>query len=134
LTIQLQSDTTNPGPSLPEEGYVSARNLLVTGRPFTALFAFNDVSAIGAMRAFREAGHWIPENISVVGFDDIHVATYVTPQLTTLRQPLRQMGELAARQLLDQISNPNLNGPRSISVPPQLIVRESTGPVPHPRR
>lgn len=134
LTTQLQWEASHPGPSLPEEGYINAQKLLATGRRFTALFAFNDVSAIGAMRAFREAGLQVPEDISVVGFDDIYVAAYVTPPLTTLRQPLREMGRLAAEQLLRRISNRRENGTHSISVQPELIVRESTGPVPPQRR
>jgi len=126
LSVQLQQAATSPGPSLPDEGYVYAQKLLATGRRFTALFAFNDVSAIGAMRAFHDAGLRVPEDISVVGFDDIHVASYMTPQLTTLRQPLTKMGELAAQQLLRRISDHNSDGPQSIAVPAELIVREST--------
>jgi DNA-binding LacI/PurR family transcriptional regulator len=129
LTVQLQQDATIPGPSLPEEGYGSARQLLAAGRRFTALFAFNDVSAIGAMRAFRDANLRVPEDISVVGFDDIHGAAYLTPRLTTVRQPLREMGILAAKKLLQRISAGNNDALRSVSVQPELIVRESTGPI-----
>ena len=128
LTIQLQRDVENPGPSVPEEGYATAQELLAAGRPFTALFAFNDISAIGAMRAFRDAGLSVPEDVSVVGFDDIQAAAYLTPRLTTVRQPLRQMGEMAATQLLMRISNGNGKAPHLISLAPELIVRESTGP------
>jgi DNA-binding LacI/PurR family transcriptional regulator len=130
LAVQLQRDATITEPSLPEEGYVHAQKLLATGRRFTALFAFNDISAIGAVRAFRDAGLRVPEDISVVGFDDIQAAAYLTPRLTTVRQPLREMGKLAAKQLLQWISNGKENGPRSICVQPELVVRESTGPVP----
>jgi LacI family transcriptional regulator len=128
LTIQLQHDVRNPGPSVPEEGYVTAQELLATGKRFTALFAFNDISAIGAMRAFRDAELRIPEDVSVVGFDDIQAAAYLTPRLTTVRQPLRQMGEMAAKQLLLRISNGKAKAPRLISMAPELVVRESTGP------
>ncbi|MBZ5666260.1 MAG: LacI family transcriptional regulator [Acidobacteriia bacterium] len=129
LTIQLQHHAENPGPSVPEEGYVTAQELLATGERFTALFAFNDISAIGAVRAFRDAGLRIPEDVSVVGFDDIQAAAYLTPRLTTVRQPLRQMGEMAAQQLLARISNGKAKAPQLISLAPELIVRESTGPV-----
>jgi DNA-binding LacI/PurR family transcriptional regulator len=129
LTVQLQWKASSPGPSVPEEGYVNARYLLDTGRHFTALLAFNDVSAIGAMRAFSDAGLRVPDDISVVGFDDIQDAAYLTPRLTTVRQPLREMGKLAAQQLLQRISNRNGDALPSISVQPELIVRESTGPV-----
>jgi DNA-binding LacI/PurR family transcriptional regulator len=129
LTIQLQRGVPHPGPSVPEEGYVYAQKLLATGKRFTALFAFNDISAIGAMRAFRNAGLRVPDDISVVGFDDIQAASYLIPRLTTVQQPLRQMGELAARQLLGRISDGNGRAPQTISLEPKLIVRESTGPV-----
>jgi len=129
LTVQLERDPANPGPSVPEEGYVNAQKLLATGQRFTALFAFNDISAIGAVRAFRDAGLKVPEDVSVVGFDDIQAAAYLTPRLTTVRQPLRQMGETAAKQLLERISNGNGRCPQVISLAPELVVRESTGPV-----
>lgn len=128
LTIQLQRGAENPAPSVPEEGYATARELLATGERFTALFAFNDISAIGAVRAFRDAGLRVPEDVSVVGFDDIQAAAYLTPRLTTVRQPLQQMGEMAARQLLVRISNGKEKAPQLISMTPELIVRESTGP------
>jgi len=128
LTIQLQRDIPHPGPSLPEEGYHHAQELLATKQEFTALFAFNDISAIGAMRAFRDAGLRVPEDISVVGFDDIRAASYLMPRLTTVRQPLRQMGELAAKELLQRIANGNGTSPQTILLEPELVVRESTGP------
>jgi LacI family transcriptional regulator len=126
LTLQLQSGATHPGPSLPDEGYENAQKLLATGRPFTALVAFNDISAIGAMRAFRDAGLRVPEDVSVIGFDDIQGAAYLTPRLTTVRQPLRRMGEIAAEQLLARISNGKAHGAQQVSVEPELIKREST--------
>lgn len=128
LTIQLQHDERNHGPSVREEGFLTARELLATRKPFTALFAFNDTSAIGAVRAFRNAGLRIPEDVSVVGFDDIQAAAYLIPRLTTVRQPLRQMGEMAAKQLLMRISNGKEKSPYLISLSPELVVRESTGP------
>ena len=73
--------------------------LLTRGEPFTALFAFNDVSAIGAMQALRESGRRVPEDVSVVGFDDIQSAAYQHPGLTTVRQPLRRMGEAGGGNL-----------------------------------
>jgi len=126
LTIQLQAGSSCPGPSVPEEGYDCAQQLLATGRRFTALVAFNDISAIGAVRALRDAGLRVPEDVSVIGFDDIQAAAYLTPRLTTLRQPLRRMGEIAAEQLLARISNGTRSRSEQISVDPELIVREST--------
>jgi LacI family transcriptional regulator len=125
LTAELQREVPHPGPSVPGEGYVNAKKLLSAGQ-FTALFAFNDISAIGAIRAFRDAGLRVPEDVSVVGFDDIQAAAYLTPGLTTVRQPLQQMGEMAASQLLQRIANPGKKVPQRILLAPELIVREST--------
>lgn len=129
LTAQLQGGVEHPGPSVPGEGYVNARKLLEQGG-FTALFAFNDISAIGAIRAFRDAGLRVPEDVSVIGFDDIQAAEYLTPRLTTVRQPLQQMGEMAASQLLLRIANHKKKVPRKILLAPELVIRESTGPAP----
>ncbi|HMC27236.1 MAG TPA: LacI family DNA-binding transcriptional regulator [Verrucomicrobiae bacterium] len=126
LTLQLQRGASHPGPSVPEEGYENAQKLLATGKPFTALVAFNDISAIGAMRAFRDAGLRVPDDVSVSGFDDIQGAAYLTPRLTTVRQPLRRMGEIAADQLLTRIVNGKKSGAQQISVEPELVIREST--------
>lgn len=126
LTVQLQENSRVPGPSTPEEGFVRAAKLLEAGEPFTALLAFNDMSAIGAIRAFCDAGYRVPQDISVVGFEDIPTAAYQNPRLTTVRQPLRRMGEAAA-SLLERIANSSVRS-REILVPPELIVRESTNP------
>lgn len=111
------------------EGYHAAQELLRSKVSFTALMAFNDLSAIGAINAFREAGKRIPEDISVVGFDDIKIATVFQPSLTTVQQPLTEMGTMAAQEILSSIEDSTLD-PRSILVQPQLIVRQSTGPCP----
>jgi LacI family transcriptional regulator len=127
LVIQLEGDQASP-----ELGQTVTRALIARGEPFTAIFAFNDIAAFGAIRALREAGRRVPEDVSVVGFDDIQTAAYHTPGLTTVRQPLRAMGELAAETLLKRIAA-GANGrsyPRAISVDPALIVRESTAPAP----
>src|SRR4029079_17987697 len=102
---------------------------LLSERSFTALFAFNDISAIGAIRALRECGRRVPDDVSVVGFDDIQAAAYQNPALTTVRQPLRRMGELAAQTLTSRVeSGPTAPHPRTIHVDPELIVRETTAP------
>ena len=88
---------------------------------------FNDTSAIGAIRALREAGRRVPEDVSVVGFDDIQSAAFQNPALTTIRQPLRQMGALAAETLLERINAPSKKPyPKMISVEPELILRGTT--------
>jgi DNA-binding LacI/PurR family transcriptional regulator len=101
LVTQLEGDS--PSPQL---GYMATKVLLASGEAFTALFAFNDISAMGAIRALRESGWQVPEDVSVVGFDDIQSAAFQNPSLTTVRQPLREMGRAAAEILLKRI-NPN---------------------------
>src|SRR5712691_10351399 len=90
-----------------------------------------DISTIGAIRALREAGRRLPEDVSVVGFDDIQSAAFQNPGLTTVKQPLRQMGVLAAETLLQRINAP-VKQPyaKEIIVEPDLIIRGSSGPAP----
>lgn len=122
LVSQLKGDSPSP-----ETGYHAAQKLLQSRRPFTALFAFNDVSAIGAIRAFHEAGLRVPEDVSVIGFDDIDSAAFYHPSLTTIRQPLAKMGKLAAETLLQRITKgQRATDPKFLTVEPELIIREST--------
>jgi DNA-binding LacI/PurR family transcriptional regulator len=113
--------------STPELGYPYGKALIARNVPFTALFAYNDISAIGAMRAFQEAGLRIPDDISVVGFDDVSIAGFSIPPLTTVRQPLQKMGRIAAETLLDRIED-RAEFISEIAVEPELIARKSTGP------
>lgn len=125
LTAQLMGDSPSP-----EVGYSAMKTLIARREKFTALFAFNDVSAIGAIRALQEAGLRVPEDVSVLGFDDIYAAAYHNPALTTVRQPLFEMGRLAAKTLLDRLAKGSDNeAARELTVEPQLVVRSSTGPV-----
>jgi DNA-binding LacI/PurR family transcriptional regulator len=119
-----QLDGESPSP---EVGYGVTRKLLAAGGDFTALFAFNDISAIGAIRALREGGLRVPEDVSVVGFDDIQSAAFQNPGLTTVRQPLREMGVIAAEILLRRINAAAKTPyPKAVTVEPELIVRQST--------
>jgi len=128
LVGQLEGESSSP-----ELGYQVTKRLLALGEAFTALFAFNDISAIGAIQALREAGRRIPQDVSVVGFDDIQSAAFQNPALTTVRQPLREMGMLAAETLLRRIAAPPEAGyPKEIVVQPDLICRASTAPAPNP--
>jgi DNA-binding LacI/PurR family transcriptional regulator len=111
--------------STPELGYPYGKELLARNVPFTALFAYNDISAIGAMRAFQEAGIRIPHDISVVGFDDISLASFSIPTLTTVRQPLLKMGRIAAQTVVDRIEERSSFVPE-IAVEPELVIRNST--------
>jgi len=127
MTLQF-APQTEIGAS-PEPGYEATKELLAESRCFTALFAYNDLCAIGAIRALDEARLRVPEDVSVVGFDDIPGASYSRPSLTTVRQPMQEMGQLAARTLLDQIEKRTSYVPE-IAVEPKLIVRQSTWKAP----
>jgi len=119
LVVQLEGESSSP-----ILGYDVACKLLAPGVHFSALFAFNDISAIGAIRAFGDAGIRVPDDISVMGFDDIQSAAFQNPGLTTVRQPLRKMGEIAA-----EIAVKRINGTHCADVvllKPELVVREST--------
>jgi DNA-binding LacI/PurR family transcriptional regulator len=120
LVVELEGD--DPTPNL---GYPFAKQLLKRKRPFTALFAYNDISAIGSIYAFQEWGIRVPQDVSVVGFDDIQTAAYMVPSLTTVRQPLLQIGQMAARILLEQIEGRTKYIPE-IVIKPELVVRKST--------
>ena len=124
--LVAQIDIEEPTPQM---GYPYAKQLLARNRPFTALFAYNDLSAIGAVRALQEAGLRVPQDVSVVGFDDIQTAAFYTPSLTTVRQPLSKMGQIAAETLIQRIEG-NDDFPSSIAIEPMLVVRESSGPAP----
>ena len=121
LVSQLEGDSPSP-----ELGYEATRKLLASRKPFTALFAFNDISAMGAIRALREAKLRVPDDVSVVGFDDIQSAAYQNPALTTVRQPLREMGRAAAETLLRRIRRPASNRGGEITVEPELMIRDTT--------
>ena len=120
LTVQIESSDSTPA-----VGYPVGKQLLARRRPFTALFAYNDITAIGATWAFREAGLRVPEDISVVGFDDIAGAAFANPPLTTVRQPLLRMGQIAAQTLIDRIEERAAYVPE-IAIEPEFVVREST--------
>jgi DNA-binding LacI/PurR family transcriptional regulator len=127
LTAQIQLRV-----STPEMGFGPASELVNRGTDFTAMVCYNDVSAIGAIRALMDHGLRVPEDVSVVGFDDIQAAAYHNPSLTTIRQPLHQMGVVAARILLQRIRG-QATFPDAVPILPELVVRESTSP-PNPRR
>jgi LacI family transcriptional regulator len=121
-------------PMAPEIGYKPMAALLEKKRDFTAIFCFNDIAAIGAIRALKDAGLSTPGDVSVVGFDDIQSAAYSTPSLTTVRQPLLEMGKRGAQVLLERIANREKEFPSEIVMAPELIIRESTGPAPKKAR
>lgn len=120
---------TGQHPMAPEIGYKPMQSLLERTRDFTAVFCFNDIAAIGTIRALKDAGLSVPGDVSVVGFDDILSAAYAMPSLTTVRQPLTAMGRRGAQVLLERIANREKQFAADIVMEPELVVRESTGPV-----
>jgi LacI family transcriptional regulator len=111
-------------------GELAMRALLKLRRPPTAVFAHNDVLAIGAYHAIREAGLSIPEDISVIGYDDITSAAYLAPPLTTVHSPKAEMGALAGETLLRLIAQPVQAAPSMITLAVRLVVRGSTAAPP----
>jgi DNA-binding LacI/PurR family transcriptional regulator len=101
------------------------RELLLRGHEFSAVFASTDELAIGALRALHDEGLRVPQDISVLGFDDIDLSSYVCPRLTTISQPLRDLGEQATR-LLHRLISGKSNVERQIILPHRLLIREST--------
>jgi DNA-binding LacI/PurR family transcriptional regulator len=127
LVFQLPSQV-DPRSSF-EGGRRFAAQMLASGVAFTAVLAFDDLTALGVVRGLMEAGLRIPEDCSVIGFDDLLPAAVATPGLTTIRQPLEEMGQLAARRLLETL-NPIDGKTRRHSrlhvLAPELVVRSST--------
>jgi LacI family transcriptional regulator len=108
-------------------GYEAAKSLLENVNPPTAVFASNDLSAFGAMDAARECGFRIPDDISIIGFDDVPQAGLVYPKLTTVRQPLEQMGQVAVQMLLELIKDRS-HPPQRVTLPTRLVIRDSCAP------
>lgn len=108
-------------------GLQAAQTLLSLEQPPTAIFAANDHSAFGAIEAIRSRGLSIPEDISIIGFDDVPEAQHLIPSLTTVRQPLEQMGQIAVKSLLEQIENQS-PPPQRVTLATQLIIRDSCRP------
>lgn len=121
LTVQLEGEDVARAP---ENAIRWGKELLARKRPFTAVFTYNDNVAVAVMRVLQEAGLRVPHDVSVIGFDDIQAAAYTNPPLTTVRQPLKRMGEIAARTLLDRIEGRTEYVPE-IAIEPQFIVRQS---------
>ena len=120
LTATLDRDMSSP-----ELGYPVVQQLLSSKLPFTALVSFNDIAAIGSIRALRDFNLRVPEDVSVIGFDDIKAAAYTLPRLTTICQPLAEIGRIATQCLLNRIHG-TAASPDEIVVEPTLVVREST--------
>ena len=123
-----------PGLADPASGFEGgarfAKQMLVTGAPFSAVLAFDDLTALGVVRGLVESGLRVPEDCSVMGFDDVLPAEVATPAMTTIRQPLREMGLEAAERVLQAIRNGAGKAERARlhQTDPELVVRKSTAP------
>lgn len=110
----------------PETGYSAVKNYLKKrGKDFTAIFCVNDYVALGALNALNDAGINVPEEVSIMGFDDSPFASYTIPPLTTVSQPRWLMGKLGAELLLDKLNNPFKSSFRTIALPAQIVERKS---------
>ena len=111
-----------------QAGYELGRELVENQRGITAIFAAADIMAIGIMKAFLESGKRIPEDLSVIGFDDIHLSRYTTPGLTTVKQDILMKGRLCAQMVLADLKNKQQNK-GTIILRPELTIRQSTAPI-----
>jgi LacI family transcriptional regulator len=126
--IPVREELIIEGDYQQQTAYQNTRRLLQNANPPpTAIFAANDLAAFGAIDAARECDLRIPEDISIIGFDDTPQASLVYPKLTTVRQPLEQMGQVAVKMLLEQIEN-HSHPPQRITLATQLVIRDSCGP------
>lgn len=117
----VEGDFTEAG------GYAAAQRL-IPHRP-DSIFAASDIMALGALRALREAGRRVPDDVAVVGFDDMPFAARTEPPLTTVRQPIQRTGALAAETLIEMVSEPD-DQPRRLVLPTELVIRASSQPEP----
>ena len=112
-----------------ELGRIGVRELLSRDDPPTAVICGNDMYALGAYAGARDLGYRVPEDISIVGFDDIVLSEIVHPPLTTIRQPVAAMADLIVRLLVQRVEGEAGDATQGfVNVPPQLIVRASTAP------
>jgi LacI family transcriptional regulator len=116
--LLVEGDFTRGG------GQAAVEELLASGAAFDAVFAHNDLMAVGVLDGLRAAGVTVPDDVAVIGFDDISIAAHTRPALTTVRQPSREMGEAAASMLLDYLNGTELPADPQV-VPTSLVVRES---------
>lgn len=126
ITGRREIKTGVPGYSTEEIGYQGMKRLLSLPKRPTAIFARNDFTAIGAMTAVKEAGLSIPHDVAIIGFDDIPLAVHTSPSLSTVRQPMRLQGQIAAEMLLKKIERGEEAKRREKILSCDLIVREST--------
>ena len=119
-----------PGAVDPNSGFEGglrfSRQMLSSGRPFTAVLAFDDLTALGVVRGLTEAGLRIPEDCSVLGFDDVLPSAVSTPGITTIRQPLKEMGLQAAQWMVEALEQKTESSPKLYKAQPELVMRMSS--------
>jgi LacI family transcriptional regulator len=123
--IEARPSLVEPGTFTEEGGYRATKALLDREPQLTAIFAANDLSAVGVLNALAEARHYVPEDVSVVGFDDLRLATYTSPPLTTVRQPAEGIARLATELLIGLTRGEEVRTTRHV-LPPTLVERGST--------
>jgi LacI family transcriptional regulator len=131
--VAIDADLVRPGGFRPEEAHRHTVDLLCRADRPTAIFAHNDQMAYAVLDAVEECGLRAPDDVSVVGFDDIVSSAHVRPPLTTVRQPFEEMGRQAADMLLSALSHES-GPPRHVRMPTDLAIRASAGPAPRRRR
>lgn len=127
--IKVENELFKEGTFTYERGYKAAQELLEERKEFTAIFCSNDLMAFGAMRAIQDGGGKIPQDFSIVGFDDMYFSSISNPQLTTVAQPVKEMAFRAFVALKEQISGEFSQEKRHQFLDTQLIVRESSRPL-----
>lgn len=125
--LAFDSELFRMGDFHPSSGYQATLDLLALDDPPTAVFTCNDLMAIGVIRATSELGRRVPDDLALVGFDDIELASYTIPPLTTISQPIDRMGDLAARTLIQRIEEDAVQAPTRQLLPVELVVRGSCG-------
>jgi LacI family transcriptional regulator len=126
-SIRFDSRLVKRGDFQPASGFAVTQSLLAKSGPRpTAIFACNDMMALGALAAIGKMGLRVPRDVAVIGFDDIALASFTSPALTTIQQPKNEMGKLAAQILIERIKNPKIEKNQRHLVPVKLIVRDST--------
>ena len=126
-SLPVDSELIVEGDFTEDEGY-NAMKRLIPLHP-DAVFAASDQMAVGALRALREAGIKVPEEVAVVGFDDHPFAAHTEPSLTTIRQPIQRLGSMAAETMIDILEHPDEAYARHLILPVQLVIRESCGTI-----
>jgi DNA-binding LacI/PurR family transcriptional regulator len=125
--IACQPQLIAEGDYTHRSGYLAMKKILAGGQPFTALFAQNDRMAIGAISALHESGRRVPEDVSVIGYDDIPEAEFANPPLTTIRQPMEAVGAAAARLLIKMVEEPE-SSIEQVLFETELVWRASVAP------